>query len=75
MFFEQHNFYHKRNVLNISQKTGEVVFFDLQNLKKISAESKHAGGGKSGAIAPHANLTSVGDYDYHDEDMDESANA
>ena len=33
------------------------------------------GSGKSGASAHHANLTSVEDYDKHDEDMSESANA
>ena len=38
-------------------------------------KGKHTGGGKSGASAHHANLTSVEDYDCYDEDMDESANA
>ena len=34
-------------------------------------KGKHTGSGKPGASARHAN-TSVEDYDYHDEDMDES---
>ena len=38
-------------------------------------KGKHIGSGKSGASAHHANLTSVEDYDYYDEDLDESANA
>ena len=38
-------------------------------------KGKHTGSGKSGASAHHANLTSVKDYDYYDEHMDESANA
>ena len=39
-------------------------------------KGKHTGSGKSGTSAHHANLTSVEDYDYYnDEDLDESANA
>ena len=39
-------------------------------------KGKHFGNGISGGSAHHANLTSVEDYDYyHDEDIDESANA
>ena len=38
-------------------------------------KGKHIGSGNSGASAYHANLTSVEDYDYYDEDMDESGNA
>ena len=36
---------------------------------------KHTGSGKTGANAHHANLTSDEDYDFYDEDLDESANA
>ena len=36
-------------------------------------KGKHTGSGKSGASTHHANLTSVEDYDYYDEDMSESA--
>ena len=39
-------------------------------------KGKHTGIGKSGTSGHHAKLTSVEDYDYyHDEDLDESANA
>ena len=38
-------------------------------------KGKHTGSGKSGTSAHHANLSSVEDYDYFDEHMDESANA
>ena len=39
-------------------------------------KGKHAGSGKSGTSAHHANLTSVEDFDcYSVEDVDESANA
>ena len=38
-------------------------------------KGKHTGSGKSGASAHHANLTSVEDYDYYYEDMDETASA
>ena len=39
------------------------------------SKGKHTGSGFSGASAHFANFTSVEDYDYYDEDMDESANA
>ena len=38
-------------------------------------KGKHTGSGKPEASADHANLTSVEDYDYYDEDMDGSAHA
>ena len=38
-------------------------------------KGKLTGSGKPGASAHHANLTSVKDYYYYDEDMSESANA
>ena len=38
-------------------------------------KGKHTGSGKPGASAHHANLISVEGCDYHDEDMNESANA
>ena len=38
-------------------------------------KGKDTGSGKSEASAHHANLTSVEDYVYYDEDVDESANS
>ena len=40
------------------------------------SKGKHAGSGKSGTSAHHANVTSAKDYDYYyDDDVDEAANA
>ena len=51
--------------------------FDNSNTRwfRGRGKGKHIGSGNSGASAHHANLTSAEDYDYCDEDMDESANA
>ena len=38
-------------------------------------KGQHTSSGKSGASACYANFTSVEDYEYNDEDMNESANA
>ena len=49
---------------------------DNHNARWFRGKGKHTGSGKSGASTHHANLPSVADYDsYHEEDMDESANA
>ena len=45
-----------------------VGFAEKAKVNTLAAE-------RVGASAHHANLTSVEDYDYYDEDMDESANA
>ena len=46
----------------------------LNGSAKKAKKGKHTGSGKSGASAHHANLTSVENYDYYDEDLIESAN-
>ena len=50
---------------------------DTSNARWVrgKGKGKHTGSGKPRASARHANPTSVEDYDYYEEDMDESANA
>ena len=74
---------HPRIHLRVSKKRakgkGKEGFKRVDNPNarwlKGKGKGKHTGSGKSGASRHHANLTSVEDYDYYYEDMDETANA
>ena len=73
----QHPRIHLRESLRRAKGTGKDGFkrVDNSNTRWFRGKGKHSGSGKSGASAHHANLTSVEDYGFYDEDMDESANA
>ena len=68
----QHPRIHFRQSQRRAKGKGKDGFKRVDNSQ---GKGKHTGSGKSRASAHHANLTSVEDYDYLDEDMDESANA
>ena len=75
----QHPRIHFRESQRRTTGRGKDGFRPVDNLNtrwfRGKGKGKHTGSGKPGASAHHANLTSVVDYDYYDEDMNESANA
>ena len=75
----QHPPFHLRESQRRAKGKGKNGFKRVDNSNtrwfREKGKGKHTGSGKSGTSAHHANLTSVEDYDYHDEDMHESANA